>query len=62
MNETTHTRSTTIGGTLTILLVNINSSDVIKTMVMAAIGATVSFIISQVLKVVMRWWKPPKSP
>jgi mannitol-specific phosphotransferase system IIBC component len=55
----TGTRMGTAGGTLTILLANINSSDIFKTIVMAAIGATVSFLVSQVLR---RFMKPPKSP
>jgi hypothetical protein len=59
MNETTYTKTMTIGGTLTILLANINSGDVIKTSVLAATGALVSFIISQVLKKVLRWLKGP---
>jgi mannitol-specific phosphotransferase system IIBC component len=62
MNETSHTKAGTAGGTLTILLANINSDDVIKTMVMAMIGAVVSFIVSHVLKKLVRWWRePPKS-
>ena len=60
MNEPTHTKATTIGGTLTILLANINSADIVKTMIMAAIGAAVSFIISQVLKRIVIWWKARK--
>ncbi len=39
MNEPVHTKATTIGGTLTILFANINGGDVVKTMVLAAIGA-----------------------
>ncbi|MEI9912220.1 MAG: hypothetical protein WDO71_22760 [Bacteroidota bacterium] len=50
MNEPSHTKAGTFGGTLTILLANIHSEDVIKTMVMAMIGAVVSFIVSHVLK------------
>lgn len=62
MNEGNHTKAGTFGGTLTILLANINSGDVLKTIVMAGIGATVSFVVSHVLKKVMSWWrKPPKS-
>ncbi|MEI9912219.1 MAG: hypothetical protein WDO71_22755 [Bacteroidota bacterium] len=46
MNEPSHTKAGTFGGTLTILFMNIHSGDVIKTMVMATIGAVVSFIVS----------------
>lgn len=62
MNETTHTRAGTAGGTLTILLANINSADLLKTIVMAGTGAVVSYSISFVLKKIVRWWKTPKSP
>jgi hypothetical protein len=44
----------TAGGTLTILFLNISSPDVIKTIVMAAVGATISFVVSQVLKWVFK--------
>lgn len=40
----------TAGGILTILLVNITASDILKTAVMASIGAVVSFFISMFLK------------
>ncbi|MBL7743144.1 MAG: hypothetical protein JNN00_06665 [Chitinophagaceae bacterium] len=64
MNETVNTKTTTLGGTVTVFLANINSGDVVKTMVLAAIGATVSFGMSHVLKWVVRRvrkWRPPKS-
>ncbi|HEX7905830.1 MAG TPA: hypothetical protein VF487_18290 [Chitinophagaceae bacterium] len=60
MHESNHTKAGTFGGVLTILLANINSSDIVKTMVMAAIGAIVSFVISHALKKVMQWWKTRK--
>jgi hypothetical protein len=61
MSEPTHTKATTIGGTLVILLVNINSSDIMKTIVLTMIGAVVSFLMSLLIKEVMRWWKSPRS-
>ncbi len=54
------TRVGTAGGTLTVVLLNINSGDVIKTMVLAAIGAAVSFVTAQLLKKMMQWWKTRK--
>jgi hypothetical protein len=57
MNEPNHTKATTIGGTLTILLTNINSADIVTTTVMAAIGAAVSFTMSHALKKMVSWWK-----
>ena len=45
------------GGILTIILVNITSADALKTAVLAAIGAAVSFIVSQVLKYMVKKWR-----
>ena len=60
MNDQGHTKTTTVGGTATILLTNIASEDVIKTIVMAVLGATVSFVMSQVLKKIVKWLKTRK--
>ena len=60
MSEPTHTRATTIGGTLVILLANINSSDIIRTIILTMIGAIVSFLMSLLIKGVMKWWKARK--
>ena len=49
-NITGHTKYGTLGGIITILLYNINTGDVIKTAVLAGIGAFVSFIISMSLR------------
>ena len=38
------------GGTLTAILMNITSTDIIKTIVMTMIGTTVSFVVTMVLK------------
>ena len=53
----TSTRTTVAGGTLTIILANITSDDAIKTAVLAAIGAAVSFTVSQALKYVWKKWR-----
>lgn len=45
-----HTRAGTVGGLFTVLLVNITAADIIKTIVMAAIGAMISFFVSLLLK------------
>jgi mannitol-specific phosphotransferase system IIBC component len=47
----------TAGGILTILLVNINSGEILKTITLAALGAVVSFTVSICLKWVVRWLK-----
>ena len=46
-------KSGTIGGTLTIILNNISSQDILKTAVLAAAGACVSFGLSLVLRKLM---------
>jgi uncharacterized protein (DUF2062 family) len=50
----THTKAGTIGGTMFILLLNILTGDVIRTMIMAAVGATVSFFVSYFWKFSVR--------
>jgi len=46
----TGTRAGTIGGTLICLLWNLQIEDIAKTAILAAIGATVSFVVSLGLK------------
>jgi Na+-translocating ferredoxin:NAD+ oxidoreductase RnfA subunit len=48
------TKAGTAGGILTILLANINSGEILKTAVLAAVGAAVSFTVSMVLKWMLR--------
>jgi mannitol-specific phosphotransferase system IIBC component len=60
MNQPFFTPGTKMGtaaGTITIFLVNISSGDIAKTMVLAGIGAVVSFFISLLLRKLVRWWK-----
>ncbi len=57
MREPTHTKATTIGGTLTAFFININGQDMARTIVLTAIGAAVSFATSLVLKQMLKWWK-----
>jgi hypothetical protein len=40
----------TIGGTLTVLLANITSPDILKTAVLAAIGAVVSSLVTLLIR------------
>lgn len=54
---TGHAKSGTIGGIAIILIDNISSGDVFKTIVLAAIGASVSFFISLVLKYCLGKWR-----
>jgi len=47
----------TAGGTLTILFANIQTNDLVKTAVLAAVGAVVSIMVSFVLKKLLQKWK-----
>lgn len=50
----TNTRAGTIGGTLLVLLFKINISDLLTSAILAAVGATVSFGVS----ILLRWaWR-----
>ena len=50
----------TAGGIVTILLVNINSGEILKTITLAALGAVVSFTVSICLKWMIRRWTKSK--
>ena len=54
---TGHTKYGTCGGIITIILVNISSGEIIRTMVLAAIGAFVSFAVSLACKYCIRKWR-----
>lgn len=49
-------RAGTLGGTFAVLL-TLNSAALLETVVLAALGATVSFTVSIALKSLMRWWQ-----
>ena len=48
------TKAGTVGGTLVILFLHLNSAEIYKTIALAAIGAVVSFGVSLFLKVLMK--------
>ena len=50
MHHPSFLKTGTAGGTITILFANIHSDDILKTIVLAAIGAVVSVSVSFVLK------------
>lgn len=50
MQDSYFLKTGTAGGTLTILFANIDANDLVKTVVLAAVGATVSLVVSFVLK------------
>ena len=51
------TKAGTAGGTLLTVFVFISSADVLKTLVLAGIGAIVSFCVTVCLKAAIRWFK-----
>ena len=60
MNEgfiTPASKAGTAGGIVTILLVNINSGEILKTIALAALGAVVSFTVTICLKWMIRRFK-----
>ena len=49
-----NTKAGTAGGTLLTIFANINSGDLIKTGVLAAVGAAVSFGVTLLLKILIK--------
>ena len=58
MNHTKLTLRGTAGGTFLSVLPNLSSEDVFKTVILAAIGAIVSFLLSLVLKLFIKKSEP----
>lgn len=54
---TAGTKAGTIGGTLLTIVANLDSSDLVRTVILATVGAVVSFVISLGLKLVVKWLK-----
>jgi len=48
------TKAGTAGGTLLTIIVNINSADILKTGILAAVGAAVSFGVTLLLKFLIK--------
>ncbi len=58
MTTDQHTTITgTVGGTVLTVLVNMDSSDIFKTVVLAGVGAVVSFSVTLFLKWLVRKFK-----
>lgn len=57
MESNTGTKAGTVGGTLLTFCYNIRSEDVAKTIVLAGIGAVVSFVVSLLLKALLKYFK-----
>lgn len=49
-----HTKAGTVGGTLLTIIVNIKSEDVLKTTILASVGAIVSFAVTLTLKFLIK--------
>jgi hypothetical protein len=54
---TGHTIYGTLGGIITIVLVNINAGDLMRTVVLAAVGAVVSLSVSHACNYWLRKWR-----
>lgn len=54
---TGHTKYGTLGGIITIFVVNITSGDIVRTIVLTSVGALVSFTISFLLKYCLKRWR-----
>jgi hypothetical protein len=54
MSNGNHTLMGTAGGTFLSVLPNLHSEDVLKTILLAALGAIVSFVISLLLKCLIK--------
>ena len=59
INPDGHTSAGMAGGTALVLL-NVTTLQLVETMLLAVLGATVSFTTSVVLKCVMKQWKQRK--
>lgn len=49
----------TVFGTVLTVMMNISSDDIVKTVVLAALGAVVSFSVSLFMKWLIEKWKRP---
>ncbi|MBS1564535.1 MAG: hypothetical protein JST39_09090 [Bacteroidetes bacterium] len=49
-----HSKTGTAAGTLLTIIANLDSRDIVKTILLAGIGAVVSFGVTQLLKVIIR--------
>jgi hypothetical protein len=52
-----HAKAGTVSGTLLTIFANIHSTDLLKTAILAAIGAAVSFSVTLLLKIAMKYLK-----
>lgn len=60
-NDATTTLAGTVSGTLLVVILQINNSEILKTAVLAAIGAVISFIVSKAMKYLWKRVQKKKS-
>ena len=53
----TNLKMGTAGGTLMGFIANINAEDILRTVLLTAMGATVSFGVSLSLKMAVKWYR-----
>lgn len=51
----TGTKAGTLGGTFLSILINVPSQDIFKTIILAGVGAAVSFTVSMLMKLILQW-------
>ena len=51
------TTAGTVGGTLLTIFANISSEDLVKTAILAGVGAIVSFVVTLLLKIIIKRFK-----
>ena len=56
-NSDIHLKTGTAGGTLLAFVANINAADILRTILLTAMGATVSFGMSLLLKQALKWYR-----
>ncbi len=56
------TKAGTVGGTLLSVVINLDSSDILRTIILATVGAIVSFSISVLLKWMVKAFKRKRDP
>ncbi len=55
-----HTASGTFTGTALVLLIQINNAEILKTVLLATLGAVVSYLVSFLLKKLLKYFFPKR--
>lgn len=51
------TKAGTVGGTLLTIIANIRGEDLVKTVILATVGAVVSFVVTVLLKMLISFFR-----